>query len=180
MPPLHRPGRLAGPATAVAVTVGVAASAIAASTGNAAPRGGTIHVVEVGTISAPKHSIVITGAFADAGTFGPPSSGGTIELRLSQGTITVDESRGAAKENAIFGNIGKYVDAATCGLAITYTAPATILSGTGAYAGIGGTVTTTTRDAAVFPRRKNGTCDVDANPSGFIDTGIGAGSVSLM
>ena len=35
--------------------------------------------------SVPNHSIVITGAFADSGTYTPRSSGGTIELDLSKG-----------------------------------------------------------------------------------------------
>ena len=122
---------------------------------------------------------MLTGAFADAGDFGAPSSAGTIELRLSKGTIKVDDSAGAAKEGAIFAHIAKHLNPSTCGLSVSYSAPARLLSGTGAYAGIRGTVTLTTRDAGVFPKTKTGTCNANANPTGFIDTGTGSGSVSM-
>jgi hypothetical protein len=174
---MRRPTRrrhLAGLAVALLLT-----SAVIASVSYANSQTGTIHVYEEGTISAPRHSVVITGAFADAGSFGAPSSAGTIELRLANGTIKADDRQGAAAEGAVFANIGKYLDPSTCALSFGYNARIKLLSGTGAYAGISGTVTTKTRDAGVFPRTANGTCNVNANPSGYIDIGIGSGSVSL-
>ncbi len=160
-----------------ALTVAVAAIPVLAASG-ATPRPGAIHLYEVGTLSAPAHSIVITGVFADAGTFAPPSAAGQIKLHLSKGTIKVDDSRGASKEQTIFANIAKHLNTSTCGFSFSYSAPAKLLSGTQAYAGIKGTVTINTRDAGVFPKNANGTCNSNANPLGYVDTGIGSGTVS--
>jgi hypothetical protein len=99
-------------------------------------------------------------------------------VHLSKGTITVDDSRGAAKEQAIFANIAKHLNRSTCGFSFSYRAPANLLSGTRAYAGIKGTVTIETRDAGVFPKNANGTCNTNSRPLGYVDTGIGSGTVS--
>ena len=166
-------------AAVVLALSGIAASAACSSAGAATRHAGTINVDEVGTISVPNHSIVITGAFADSGTYAPPSSGGTIELDLSKGTIKVDDSKGAAKESQLFAHLPKYLNASTCGLDLSYSAPATLTSGTGAYAGITGTITISAHDAGVFPKTQTGACNTNANPVGYIDIGIGSGSISF-
>jgi hypothetical protein len=169
--------RLLGGAAIVLVTLGIAASAPSASA--ATPHAGAIDVYEVGTLSATDHSIVITGAFADSGSYAPPSSNGSIELHLSKGTIKVDDSRGAAAESKAYEHLAKFLNASNCGLALSYSASATLISGTGAYAGITGKVTTTTHDAGLFPMTEKGACNTNANPVGYLDIGMGSGSVSF-
>jgi len=177
MKPLHT--TLVKATTATLAALGIAASAPSAVASAASPRAGTIDVSEVGTISATNHWVVITGAFADSGSFAPPSSSGIIELHLSKGTIKIDDSRGAAAESQAFAHLAKYLNSSTCGLAFSYSAPATLVSGTGAYAGINGKVTLSTHDAGVFPKSKSGACNTNANPVGYLDIGMGSGSISF-
>ena len=144
------------------------------------PRAGTIHVYLAGSLTGG-HSqpIVITGSFADAGRFieAAPDS----NVKLSKGSFKVDDSQGAAKESQLFARLPSLIDPKSCGVAFSYTAPAALKDGTGAYRGIRGTVRVTTTDAGVFPKLPDGKCNIsnNARPIGFMSIAHGAGSVSL-
>lgn len=139
--------------------------------------GGAIKIYSVGNASSNSQSVVITGAFADAGSL--TVTGGTSKVVLSRGTITINLAQGVAAENRLFNNIAKFVSQTTCGINASYSAPVTFVSGTGAYVGIGGAGTVKTSEIGVFPRTASGTCNLSENaePVGFLSLGVGSGVV---
>ncbi len=129
-----------------------------AATSAGAPSG-SIHLDEVSTRgpSAPG-TVVVTGAINDGGVgnaTGVDTSKGT--LTLSKGTIKdVPGSAFISREEDLF---GRAVNPPGCALVGTITGPVKITGGTGAYAGITGTLNATYTVAAVLPKLKNGTCN---------------------
>ena len=163
----------AGAALAAAVSAGGAPVGLIQS-------GGIIHLYATGSATSSKQQVVITGAFGDAGWF----TGGVGELgtiTLSKGSFRVNDSKGTAQELAIFAHIARHVNATTCAFYSTNTAPAIVLDGNGAYAGISGTISLTTIDAGVFPKLKGGKCNLThgALPIGLISLAQGVGTVSF-
>jgi len=67
----------------------------------------------------------------------------------------------------------------TCSAYLTVSAPVQLLSGTGAYKGITGTVTLHAENAALLPRTKNGACNGNGNPVRSYITISGSGTVKL-
>jgi len=163
----------------VAAAVSAAASTLAASAANQAHIQGMIHVSIAGSLGPSSQPIVITGAFADAGKFTEKAPASKVVL--SKGSIKVDDSKGAQRENALFAHLSKIVNPKTCGLSASYSAPATLKQGTGAYRGLTGTVQITTDLAGVFPKLRNGKCNLSSNaqPIGFVFLAHGSGRVSF-
>jgi hypothetical protein len=163
----------------VALAVSAGASTLAASAAKQTHRHGMIRISIAGSLGRSSQPIVITGAFADAGKFteNAPNS----KVILSKGSITVDDSKGAQREHELFAHLSKIVDPKTCGLSVSYTAPAKLKQGTGAYRGIDGTLETTTDLAGVFPRLRSGKCNLSshAQPIGFVFLAHGSGRASL-
>jgi hypothetical protein len=157
-----RPSRLvrtlvvAGVLAAVATAVPLVASDISAASTATKPAAGAIHVYIVSTSLSPTtpNNVLITGAFSDHGT----SQKGT--MHLTKGTVTVDTSKVKAIVNpSSFGTMY----AASCSFTGVATAPATVVRGTGAYAGIHGTLTVTETIAAQGSLLKNGKCNESNN-----------------
>src|SRR5437868_2656418 len=84
----------------VAATVLAGASTFVASAAKKPRARHTIHIFIAGSLGRSSQPIVITGAFADAGTFteNAPNS----KVMLSRGSIKVDDSKGAQRENDLF------------------------------------------------------------------------------
>jgi hypothetical protein len=177
--PMPRAGALA--ALAATMTVGCGVAATTASTARATPpRGGTIEFYTSGTLATPIRAYVITGAFADSGATSPkdnPANG----LVFTKGSIRINNSAANAAESRIYAHLGRYVNASTCALTYHYTAPIELLSGTGAYAGITGSVTLHNTDVGVLPRTQAGTCNESPNvtPIGFLSESHGSGRASF-
>jgi hypothetical protein len=154
------------------------ALAALAATAPGAPSG-AIHVYETSTHGprAPG-TIVITGAINDAGmgsATGVVNADGTITL--SQGSIKVaPSSTFVSREKDFF---GRAVNPPGCATSGTITGPVKIVGGTGAYAGITGTINATYTVAAIVSKLKNGTCDTahGARPVGVVIFISAAGSV---
>jgi hypothetical protein len=146
---------------------------------HAALSSGIIHVYAVGNASSATQDVVVTGAFADAGTL--TVTGGVSTLQLSKGGIVVNLAQGAAAETKLFNHLGKYVSATTCGMNTSYSAQAKLVSGTGAYTGISGTIQLRTAEIGVFPRTASGTCDLSSNaqPIGFLSLAQGSGRAHI-
>jgi hypothetical protein len=166
-------------ATAAGAAFAIAASAGGAPVGLIQP-GGVIHIYATGSATSSKQQVVITGAFGDAGWF----TGGVGELgtiTLSKGSFRVNDSRGTAQELEIFAHLARHVSATTCAFYSTNTAPAIVLDGKGAYAGISGTISLTTIDAGVFPKLKGGRCNLThgAVPIGLLSLAQGVGTVAF-
>jgi hypothetical protein len=172
--------------TALGVVLGSLLLSSASAFGATAPVGGSVKVF-ITPSPNPNGSgggtIVLTGAIGDYGktekvnAAGKPDKKGTDnELLLKKGTILVNLAQVRAAGNSA--QPSDY-NPATCSATIVFTAPVTIVSGTKLYAGITGTVPVTETEAFVLPFKKNGTCNMNANPVAAWATVIGGGTVSF-
>jgi hypothetical protein len=170
IPPVHRVR--AAVVGAVAATVVVASGVSAASTASR-PAAGTIHVYIVNTSSSTApNNVLITGAFSDHGT----GKHGTF--RLTRGTITANNSKlGAILTSPSFGTFYR----ASCSFSGVAKGTVPIVSGTGAYAGIKGSITATATEAEQGSLLKNGKCNESNNAPAVAQDIIitGSGKVSF-
>jgi hypothetical protein len=155
------------------LVLGVGASVLLAAGAFAAtkPSGGPIHVY--GVSHGPNHNeLIITGAFATHAV--TSNAGKNIGLvKAPGGSFKVN----LTKLNKAPGHGG--FDAKTCSGAFTATAPITLFGGTGLYARISGTVKLNTTFAGIFPRKANGKCNQNANPTVSLSFFEGSGKVSF-
>lgn len=126
--------------------------------------------------------ILFTGAIGDYGTTrtvnasGKASSKGNYGLAiLSKGTILVNLSQ----FNAATNNANPTPNSSNCSVSFSTSAPVQIVRGTGAYAGITGSVTFNADFAGIFPKTGNGSCNGNANPKAQFITITGSGTVSF-
>jgi hypothetical protein len=159
-------------ATAVTLTAS-GAFASAASTASK-PAGGTIHVYLVNTGLNPSvpANILITGAFSDHGT------GKGATWHLARGTITLNPSKLKAILNSpSFGNFY----AASCSFDGAAEAKVPVVSGTGAYKGITGSIGATAFEAEQGSLLKNGKCNTSNNAPALAGDAIiiGSGKVTF-
>jgi hypothetical protein len=159
----------------------LAVAFVASSSGAAVTPGGVIHLYTAGTLASPVRPIVITGAFADTAAVNQNRKSKRKAVAFTKGSIDINNSAANAAEGAIYAHLSKYVNPATCALSYTYTAPLKLNGGTGAYAGITGTVTLHNTDVGVMPRVKSGKCNESesATPTGFLSESHGSGTVSF-
>jgi hypothetical protein len=125
-------------ATAVTAT-GVGASVALGAGSSSAPAGGPIHVFVQPSQGQGNGKILITGAIGDYGaTHKASSSGGKTyaTATLKKGAITFDLTAINTKVN----HTTPTLDKATCSAWLSESAPVPVVSGTGLYAGIHGTV----------------------------------------
>jgi hypothetical protein len=174
--PIHRVRVVVGVAVAVAATVVpvVAPGVSAASTTASKPKAGTIHVYIVNTSisSTAPNNVLITGAFSDHGT----GKHGTFHL--TKGTITFNNSKlGAILNSPSFGTFY----AASCSFSGVAKGAVPIVSGTGAYAGIKGSIAATVTSAEQGSLLKNGKCNQSSNAPAVAQDLIvtGSGKVSF-
>jgi hypothetical protein len=138
------------------------------------PAGGVVHVYEDdSSLTTNLGNIILTGAINDHGKDRQGVAGkGTInKLVLTKGTFEVDTSKLT---------LNPPLDAKACTLAGSSTGPVSIVagSGTGAYRGVRGTVTTTVTIVGVLPK-KNGKCNTNAAPVAGFSWVKGSGRVSF-
>jgi hypothetical protein len=169
---------------AVGGALGAGGAATAAASASA--HHGTVHVWVT-----PGHGavdqILLTGVIGDHGTATSIDKNGTVDkngkyvkVALSQGGFEVD----AVAFNQKLAKLAPKEDSATCSLWATGSGNVTLGDGTGAYAGISGTVKMSANFAAVFPRytsgAKRGRCDTKGAPTAsFEGVLIGSGHVTL-
>jgi len=151
---------------------------------------GTIKVW--GTVnSSPSNKptpVLITGVIGDHGTVqnvnssGKPNANGDyFKLTLRKGTFTVN---GKAFDSA-FANAGNpppdYSSTTCTGSFSIGPVSVPVVSGTGAYSGMTGSVNLGGQIAILLPRAKNGSCNTsnNAQPLGFWGIVTGQGTVSL-
>jgi hypothetical protein len=158
--PVHRARAvvLAGTLVAVAAAVPFLAQGASAASSASTPVAGMIHVYIVNTSLSPTASskILITGAFSDHG----PGKHGVWQL--TKGTITVNN----AKLKAIISSPGfRTFYPASCSYSGAAKGKVPIVSGTGSYAGIKGSLTATVIEAEQGSLLKSGKCNTsDAAP----------------
>jgi hypothetical protein len=169
---------------AVGAIVSIAVMGEAAA-GASTSHGGHIHAYFEDSLAQTAANqpgqVVVTGAFGDAGSF-TVSSNGTAKVVLSKGTFKINDAAAAVKEGALFGHLSAHMNPGTCALVFPYTVTVPIIagSGTGAYAGISGQLTTTTDDVGVWPA-KAGKCESSpsSTPTGFVELSQAQGNVSF-
>lgn len=161
-------------------SLGVALLVLSGGLASAAPKraGGVIHVYEVARFSSPIGYDVLTGAVTDHGKDHQGVAGnGTInKIVLSKGSWEVSIANFLSKPQPP-------VDPKTCSFAGSRTALVPIVkgTGTGAYAGISGTVKITNHIAGILPRLKSGKCNTSANaiPVAGVAWAHGSGTVTF-
>ena len=143
---------------------------------SASAPGGLVHVYDINPGTATG-SVVVTGAIADTGTDQTGVSANANRIVLSKGSFEVNTSSIQKK----FSTAKPKGNPANCGVVLAATAPASIFNGTGAYKGMTGTVTLNITNAAVLPRKSNGTCDESPNSVaiGEVTISQGSGTVSF-
>ncbi len=155
------------------------------------PTGGTIKVWVTANATGSGNKpnpIVITGAIADYGTGQNVNSSGKpaantqrVKLTLKKGTFTVDTSQ----LNAAFNNANPTdFSNSNCSASVAVgpaAVPIIAGSGTGAYAGISGSVTMSAQVALILPKTKSGACNQSNNANPVAGWGIitGNGTVSF-
>ncbi len=173
-----RVGKLTIALGATACLLGAGSVALAAST----PQGGKIRLF-VTNSSATKSKITITGAIGDYGTAVSQDAKGKVEpngafkkVTLKHGGFIVNATGLDKKLNSAKPTVNR----TTCSVVFTGTGPATIGDGTGAYAGISGTVAITFTFAGVAPKTAKG-CNLANNAPVFgqYQSVTGSGSVSF-
>ena len=137
-------------------------------------------------------TVVVTGAIGDYGKTTPemdkngktnPKKGNYGKFVLQKGTIEANLTAFNAKEQSLGSQSS--VNAATCTMEATATAPVMLFNGTGLYKGITGTVNLTVTFAIVLPfytsGKNKGKCNEgnNANPVAQWGSITGSGSVSF-
>jgi hypothetical protein len=152
------------------VATGLPPSAQAAS-------GGVVHVYESGSDVTGLGQDVFTGAFTDYGVdhAGIADNGNINKIVLSKGSFEVNVAK---LDNSLAPTSNNQK---TCTLVLKGEAPTTLLNGTGAYAGISGTITVTEKTALIFPKLSSGKCNESqtAKPLAGVYWVSGEGTVSL-
>jgi hypothetical protein len=180
---MHKTRVAAGTALATAIAIGAPLSS-AGATVSPHKVSGTVYVTEIYDFQGPGVATegvtnlvghdVVTGVIGDNGRATTPTAGSTVEtLHLTKGTVIADAK-------AFFtGAAPKYPGgASSCSEAGSYTAgKVKILRGTGAYAGITGTLTYV-GSYAVTGVVTNGTCSF-AKATAVIEVLKGTGKVSF-
>jgi hypothetical protein len=151
------------------VVVGVAAlsgvGVLAGVSGaEAAPSGGIVHVFVEGTSTSNTaiQPIILTGAIADYGwDHSDIADNGNIDkVVLTKGTFWLN--------HAANGNTQYSLNPTTCYGTFWGTAPVVLSHGTGAYAGIKGTLSASLRDRVILPRMANGKCNESQNATSVV------------
>ena len=148
------------------------------------PRAQGVVTVAATSNGSASGRVVLTGAIGDSGTTlrvnatgKADARGGYIKLSLRQGTVEVNlRTLDTLLTRAVFLT-------PTCSATLSASSPASVVSGTGAYRGITGTITLTVTVSMVLPRYASGshkgTCNVDGTSTGELVTFSGSGPISF-
>ena len=168
-----------------ALTVAVLGVAGASSEAGAAT-GGTIHIwsASQSTADSVTEPLLVSGAIGDYGTTTSQDKNGTVDengsyekFTLTQGTFVAD----GTSLNKKFEHLKPTFDKTNCSGNFSVSGPIPVSQGTGAYAGIKGTLRITIVDAFIEPKTSNGKCSQDQNatPVSEYSTVTGSGRVSF-
>jgi hypothetical protein len=160
----------------------IAVSGVVAPGAGAAGEGGPIQIYAQGTdVTSP---ILVTGAITDYGKAtsvdksGKPDQNGDYEkVVLTKGGFWID----ATELNKALAKVRPTVDQKHCFFSFKGTGPTKLFKGTGAYAGIGGTVNVELSLVAIAPKTASGKCNMTQNAQPVAQYGnvTGSGTVSF-
>jgi hypothetical protein len=169
MPPIPRTATLASLTLALGSLAGCPAAV------GAGRAGGILHYFETSTANGTG-SAVVSGVFSDYGVDheGTLDGGNGNEIVLQKGSFEVEIAR-------LNHSVRFSLDPVSCVYRESGSAPTTLQNGTGAYAGIKGTVTITVAGTGILPRLADGKCNTThtAAPLVALSTAQGSGRVSF-
>jgi len=175
-------------AAGLGIAAAVAAPAIASALSATALSGGQIQIFGTPALTGTTGTALVTGAIGDYGKTvkinkaGRPDVNGIYSrLVLHKGTIIAD---GATLQKRIqIGSEHAHIDLSSCSLQGSVSAPVPIVSGTGAYAGITGTIKLTFTLAELGTTYttgpEKGQCNTNGGPVAEFATIHGSGPVSF-
>jgi hypothetical protein len=145
-------------AVIVAGTLALGGAVVArAASPAASAKTGKVYVWVSG--SHARQPIVITGAIGDYGVAisetksgRVTSNGAYVDIKLQNGSFHVNAKAFNKRTNALQPTVNTH----TCSAWAHFSGPVTVYGGSGAYAGIGGTVRIASSFAAIFPRYAHG------------------------
>lgn len=157
----------------VCLVVGVSVALAAGSSGT--PAGGPIHLFVTPGQGQGSGKILITGAVGDYGSSSSVSAGAKKYgvASLTKGKIKIDLTAITKKVD----NTMPTLDLATCSATLTATAKAPVVSGTGLYAGIHGSIKITESFGFIGPFIKSGPNKGQCNTSDSAPTVAQMGTV---
>jgi hypothetical protein len=171
---VHNVGGMMGKRVCIGV-IGVLAAGLSWGYGSAgaspsAPVGGTesLNLVFGGTSTSGP--IVAAGAFTDAGVDRSLGNSGNDKIVLSKGTFMLNHSAVRPSFRP---------DAKTCSIISRASGPVVVSKGTGAYKGIGGTISATVTLYYVAQRTPKGSCDSKSAPLGGYTEVQAAGRITF-
>lgn len=173
------------------LVVGITATGAALAAGtSSSPAGGSIRVFDYGAGNGSGGKVFITGAIGDFGSSrkvnkaGQPNpNGGYVKLTLTKGTIELNITKINAAANRAFNSA--VVNSSTCSISVTFSGPASFVSGTGLYNGLSGRAHLTVSGGFILPRIGSGPhagqCNESnsAQPTASVQLVEGTGTVSL-
>jgi hypothetical protein len=179
--------KLVGGAVVAALVLGGVLEGVASAASSTTP-GGVVHVY-VTPNNGASYPIVFVGAIGDHGTATTidksgkvNSNGNYVRIRLTKGTFEVNSTVLNKKTNNAPPTV---MNTSTCSFAFTGSGPVTLFNGTGAYAGISGTIRITQTFAGIGPLyakgSKKGECNLSNNsqPVAFWGSITGVGAVKF-
>ena len=165
-----------------------------AATAASAAASGTVKVfVTPNNTTTPKHpgKVMLTGAIGDYGTVISATAAGKPTatkkkktpyrlLRLKKGTILVNISTFQSKLTGAFSSPSGF-NSTTCSQSIDVSGAVSVVSGTGAYAGITGSLVMTGQFAGITRRTKSGACTTKTTTpaAATYSSIIGSGTVTV-
>jgi hypothetical protein len=153
-------------AAAAALTAVAAGPATAAAAAAGHPDGQEYFLI---TIADNHQSVVAHGAFADAGK--DVDHDQSDSLHFSQGNLEIYHPDRKS-------HFSYTLNTKTCFLTFKITGKYTLGAGTDSYAGLTGHGTYVVREQAIAARKKNGACDINAEPTHLAGYVRGSGPVS--
>ena len=138
--------------------------------------GGAVDYFEVSSSASGTAVAVITGAITDYGAdhVGIADDGNVNQIVLQKGSFEVNVSKLNKADIPV-------LHASTCSFSVEGSESATLLDGTGAYAGIKGKIKITSVSVGILPRLQSGKCNESnsAVPLEIVRTARGSGTVSF-
>jgi len=152
--------------------------------GASATSNGIIHFYsdQSNDITGATGPIVITGVIGDYGTATSIDKNGTVNVNgnyekvvLKKGTFIIN-SVALDKSTS---NAQPTINSSNCSVSESASGSVSLFDGTGAYAGIKGTLSVEVTFAGIIPTSKNGKCNGNAQPLGVFGTITGSGPVTF-
>lgn len=170
-------------ATVAGVTMCALGAGPAALAASSTPQGGKIRVF-VTTAASNKEKIVVTGSIGDYGTTVSQDADGKVDPTGTFEKVTLKHGSFIINDTALTKKLDNepptVVNISNCSIVFVGSGPTTISNGSGAYAGITGTLRLTYTFAGIAPKTAQ-RCDFASNaPDGGTYTSVaGTGNVSF-